>query len=342
MRVILEVASGAGAGRKALLTPGQRLKVGRTQWSDFSLPDDGHLSGEHFALQTDNLACYIEDLGSSNGTWLNGQRVHERSVVRDGDEIRAGNTRFVVRAEGVAPDAASAPLAGAAAGASETGTRRVAPPAAERGVQVPYTVETCSSGLTLCRGRIDQIAPAELAARLARTVPLYLIVDFKNLAAEPPQDCHPEDYLFDWLDPATAAMVSPAVVSPDQCPQWPALVDQGWGNDAVVCLFTEQQKPTLVRHLRRLLRARPKREDLSGGIVGFCWPGVMAMLLAHNTPEFVRQLLDGIQAVLVELPDLTDTWQVYGETQIVELLDRAGFRRQESPEAAARPPEGSS
>jgi len=331
MRIILEVLSGASAGRKTVLASGQVLRVGRTGFADFTISDDGHLSGVHFAVETDNTACYVQDLGSSNGTLLNGQPLAERNVLRDGDEIRAGSTRFVVHAEGDAPEEAVA----AAAAIPSPPAARPTPGA----VKVPYTAETCDSGLTLCRGEVEDLPPAALAEMLGRKVPLYLIVDFKKLGDLPPEELESADnMLFEWLDASTAAALSPLVISPGDFADWPTLIEQGWGNDAVVCLFSQQEKPDLLAQLRANLRIQPAG-DSGGGIVGYCWPSVMAPLLAHYTPEFVQRLLNDIDAVLVEFPDLPLTWQVFGREQVVDLLDELGLVRSPSEEVAAQSPE---
>jgi hypothetical protein len=335
MRVVLEVTSGPSAGRKTLLGAGQVLQVGRTEWADFAVPEDGHMSRVHFALETDNASCYVNDLGSSNGTLLNGQPLSKKTVVRSGDELRAGETRFQVRVEGDAPGAATITETDAAAEAAVAAARPAPPPAPRPPANVPYTVETCASGLTLCRGSVDHIQPAELAALLAGSIPLYLIVDFKNLDASPPEGAEGMEYLFDWLDPQAAALVSPVVLAQADFAAWPEMVRQGWGNDAVVCLFSRQDQPTLMAHLRRAIRAKPQREDAGGGILGYCWPSVLAMLLAHHTPAFVSQLLTGIDAVLIELPDLPETWQVYGASEVADELDRLGLVRQSPAEATS-------
>ncbi len=95
MRIVLEVVSDPNAGRTLLLRPGQVAKIGRTEWSDLALAHDGHMSSVHFSLKCEVRACRVCDLDSTNGTFLNGQRVIEATVV-DGDEIVAGHTKFVV------------------------------------------------------------------------------------------------------------------------------------------------------------------------------------------------------------------------------------------------------
>ena len=335
MRVVLQILSGPDAGRKAQLGAGQALKVGRTEWADFTVSHDGHLSGVHFALETDNTNCYIEDLGSSNGTFLNDRPIGEKTALGDGDEIRAGETLFVVRTAGDLSGETVIPASEAAARGVARAPAPAAAPAPKGRIKAAYTVETCNSGLTLCRGSIDEIQPAQLAALLSENIPVYLIVDFKNLGSLPPDDLGQPHYLFDWLEPDAAATVSPVVLSQNDSAAWSTLVGEGWGNDAVICLFSKQDKTALLEHLHRCIRAKPDREDLSGGIVGYCWPSVMAMLLAHGTPSYVRRLLAGIDAVLVELPDLPETWQVYGVNQVAELLGRLGLVRQPPEEAAS-------
>jgi hypothetical protein len=329
MRVILEVRSGPSSGRKVLLGTGQELRVGRTEWADFAILDDGRMSGIHFAVETDNRSCYIRDLGSSNGTFVNGQPVSKTTALASDDEIVAGETHFRVRIESDAPaenvprGAPAAALPGAAVAAVGRG-----PPAAAAAIR--YTSETCPSGLTLCRGAAAAMAPAKVAALLSTLYPLYWIVDFKKLGVPTPSGIVEPAYLFDWLPRAAAQRVSPLVLSAAELPVWPELVDQGWGSDGLVGLFSRQARPALVAHLRRACHVKPDREGPMTGMLGYCWPSVMSLLLSHNTPRFVEQLLSGIDAALVELPDLPDTWQLYGGAQVAADLDRLGMSREEN------------
>jgi len=333
MRVILKIVSGSSAGRKILLDAGQTLQVGRTEWADLSVPHDGRMSGVHFALETDNVACYLRDLGSTNGTQLNGQPVSDRVPVRHGDQIEAGETVFSVEIESDMSRESAAPLAAPRSAMVEplrVPTSAAVPAAAgilPQRRNVEFTVETCSSGLTLCRGNVAQISPADLAVLLNRSLGVYLLVDFRKLEAPVPEELAQPDYLFDWLDPEVVAMLSPVVVSQADLLTWPELVTQAWGQDAVICLFSKLDKLTLLAHLRDTVRVKGKRPEQGGGILGYCWPSVMSMLLAHNTPGFVGRLLTGIDAVLVEFADLPETWQLFGQRQLAELLPRFGFQQ---------------
>jgi len=332
MRVVVEVVSGPSAGKKMVLGSRQSIRVGRTEWADVAIPHDRLMSSVHFLLETDNDACYIKDLGSSNGTFVGGVRIEGQAELRDRDELFAGDTKFVVRVEGAVTAGKAARSAAAPVVAVPLNSRDSEPAPRSRRA-IGYTVEKCDSGLTLCRGTIDEIEPANLAVMLSRLLPLYLIVDFRHMESPPPEELTEPAYLFDWLDPVAAAVASPVIVSQENLLTWPKLLEEGWGNDAVIGLFSTQEKPILLEHLRRVCHNKTNAADPNGAILGYCWPSVLAALLSYHTPSFVQQLLTGIDAVLVELPDLPETWQVFGTSRVVELLDRLGFR-QRSPESA--------
>lgn len=108
MQATLQIVAGPHSGRKLVVRSGYSVQVGRTEWADFVLPEDGQLSGVHFAVECSPRECRIRDLHSSNGTRVNGKRVSEASL-GDGDQIEAGQTRFLVHVEGAAPPMPSLP-----------------------------------------------------------------------------------------------------------------------------------------------------------------------------------------------------------------------------------------
>lgn len=71
------------------------LLLGRVVGSDFVI-DDVKCSRRHARLCVQGSVVEIEDLGSSNGTLLNGKQV-QRRVLRDGDKIQIGKTVIVFR-----------------------------------------------------------------------------------------------------------------------------------------------------------------------------------------------------------------------------------------------------
>jgi pSer/pThr/pTyr-binding forkhead associated (FHA) protein len=69
------------------------LSVGRRVSTDLALPWDNQVSGVHAVLELVGGECTLVDDGlSRNGSYVNGERVHGRRRLRDGDMLRFGNT----------------------------------------------------------------------------------------------------------------------------------------------------------------------------------------------------------------------------------------------------------
>ena len=56
--------------------------------------DDSFVSADHAVLTFRGRAWYVEDRGSTNGTWLNGQRVESYLPLGYGDELQIGQVRL--------------------------------------------------------------------------------------------------------------------------------------------------------------------------------------------------------------------------------------------------------
>ncbi len=82
------VLAGPQAGEIFPLEPGRELIVGRREDADVPIQDDG-ISRRHAAVRVDGDRAAIRDLGSVNGTWVDGVRVEEAALV-DGCRVAIG------------------------------------------------------------------------------------------------------------------------------------------------------------------------------------------------------------------------------------------------------------
>jgi Protein of unknown function (DUF3662)/FHA domain len=86
-----------GSNRHYQLTEGTMI-VGRGQDAQFRLPDTG-VSRRHLQITWDGRRAVLADLGSTNGTTVNGTPVQTWQLV-DGDVVRIGQSRLVFRTQG--------------------------------------------------------------------------------------------------------------------------------------------------------------------------------------------------------------------------------------------------
>jgi serine phosphatase RsbU (regulator of sigma subunit)/pSer/pThr/pTyr-binding forkhead associated (FHA) protein len=88
---------------KTLPLSGSRLAVGRSSSVELSFPDDAGLSRQHFALEPSGDDWTVQDLGSKNGTFVNGIPLKARLTLRPGDRITAGHIAIVFAPDRSAP-----------------------------------------------------------------------------------------------------------------------------------------------------------------------------------------------------------------------------------------------
>ncbi len=75
---------------------GSSLIVGRASICDIVV-DDLELSRQHFCLESDNGNVFITDLGSTNGTSVNGIGIAGKRRLNPGDMVEAGSMKFTIR-----------------------------------------------------------------------------------------------------------------------------------------------------------------------------------------------------------------------------------------------------
>ncbi len=89
---LLVVQRGPGAGSRYLLDT-ELSTVGRHPESDIFL-DDITVSRRHVEFRREDKTFRVHDVGSLNGTYLNGDRVDD-AVLQNGDEVRIGKFRLI-------------------------------------------------------------------------------------------------------------------------------------------------------------------------------------------------------------------------------------------------------
>ena len=95
MRVILDVLEGPQKGRSFVFERHDTFIVGRSRYVHCPMPEDVALSRDHFMIEINPPQCELRDLGSTNGTFVNNQRV-DRVRLTSGDMIAAGQSVFRV------------------------------------------------------------------------------------------------------------------------------------------------------------------------------------------------------------------------------------------------------
>jgi pSer/pThr/pTyr-binding forkhead associated (FHA) protein len=86
---VLTISGADGLGSEIPLAGA--LEFGRDASADVTLNDAG-ISRRHFKVTADAEGATVEDLGSSNGTYVNGERVSGARRLAEGDAIQAGET----------------------------------------------------------------------------------------------------------------------------------------------------------------------------------------------------------------------------------------------------------
>ena len=76
-----------------------RISIGQSTSNDVALPFDRTVSRVHAVLERVAARWVVRDLGSRNGTFVNGERVFGERPIRPGDEIRVGTVLLLARGE---------------------------------------------------------------------------------------------------------------------------------------------------------------------------------------------------------------------------------------------------
>ncbi len=73
------------------------LTFGRSDDNVVPLPGDDYASGHHARVESGLDGTWVVDLGSTNGTYVNGERVDGRRRLHEGDRLQVGDTELEYR-----------------------------------------------------------------------------------------------------------------------------------------------------------------------------------------------------------------------------------------------------
>jgi pSer/pThr/pTyr-binding forkhead associated (FHA) protein len=84
-----------GPGDDIAVTEGV-ISIGRRAENTVVLTGDAYVSGRHAEIVTDSTGTYVTDVGSTNGTVVNGTKItpNERLMLSEGDELHIGHNKF--------------------------------------------------------------------------------------------------------------------------------------------------------------------------------------------------------------------------------------------------------
>lgn len=347
MKLVIEVTVGTPSGSKYALRDGQQLTFGRTSWSDVSFKQDERMSGSHFSVVNDGQSCLLRDMGSTNGTQLNGEFI-KQAMLTDGDAIKAGKTEFAVSITGQPiVELEDDPVGQQATKKNTTFIRDVTRSVLLTGNQcLNYFVEPSASQLVAYRHfptEEEMIAPEAATETgpmlvfelLSQKLNPTFVVDFRKFGEPPPKDHPAARPLFDWLPAESSETLSPWVIPLEEPSLGQSWIQKGWDHDAVLCFFSESLAEETIEYLAG--QVRPEGQQ---NMLGWCWPSVISQLLAFREEAFVEELLGPTLAVLLELPDLPGGWQLFALPSLKDsVLSEMGFQDLGDQDQPAEPAE---
>ncbi len=275
---ILLIRWGPMAYHKALVEPGQVLRVGRAGSAGLVVPHDKELAEEQFEISWSGKRGWMHDLGSPKGTLLEGERV-EQGEVFNGTWLRAGHTDFSVYFE------------------------RTTPPREPEQPDPPEQVALKAQALERLR---------------SQETPLYAVLDaarderILELLHESIEEYHS---LYEGPQGEALAKVAPYIVSLPRKDSWllEALVQEGWAASWGVYLTSPLPLRLVRRHLRKFLMV--EAEGIEGNLYfRFYDPRVLGAFLPTCSEEARKEFLgetrsfifSGSNGELIEYPSISN------------------------------------
>ena len=97
--IVILVVSGPLEGHKYFVKSDSQILIGRSDEATIRIGYDDFCSRKHAAIYWKDDICFIEDLDSTNGTFVNDKRIHGKIELKKGDVIGLGDTELLVGTE---------------------------------------------------------------------------------------------------------------------------------------------------------------------------------------------------------------------------------------------------
>ncbi|MFT5525497.1 MAG: hypothetical protein ACI9G1_000917 [Pirellulaceae bacterium] len=193
-----------------------------------------------------------------------------------------------------------------------------------------FTSEECNTGLVNFRGPVVEdeslFKPSSLVQLFADRFESVMSVHFQKFGQETPDEFSNAIPLFDWLPPDVARTYGPVLVKEETYTAHANILDDAWDNDAAI-IYLGYNEAGMLEHLQKLIHAKFPGISEEGGVTGYCWPVVLCQFLAFQDSSYSDILLgDVIAAVLMEIPDLPGTWQIFAKPEFGETLRDMGLK----------------
>jgi predicted component of type VI protein secretion system len=203
MQVVL-VMFRADGQRRSFSVVRESTIVGRREDCDLRIPL-AEVSRKHCRLIRDDMSVRIEDMGSSNGTYHNEQRIQE-ATLSPGDTVRVGPVTFMVQIDGVPADEEMQPAIPPMTDSDGTATPEHADHAAPTESSVPTTdADDLAVFLSDESGAGEKVHPPESKPKSEPSAE-----DSANLIVPLEDSAHPEGSVFDLEEEPTVRRTRPS------------------------------------------------------------------------------------------------------------------------------------
>jgi hypothetical protein len=320
MHLELVIVDGPQAGRRFPLGR-DRVTFGRSSGANISFSQDNYMSGMHLSVQFALSCVIVLDLRSSNGTFLNGQRIAQAMAV-PGDVIKIGNLTMRLAfaaappSESVEPVTPSEPLPAASPQPLSIATTLEMPavtdplievneePALEEIEEEEPVIEPIAEAATalIVSEPVEKVHQSVLDWLFDTKLPLYCLLDPGAHAMIPSllaQASEPKESLYEGDADSMLAKFAPYVIhlAPDS-DLLHALVENGWGQ-GWACFFTsEAPLEELGKHFRKFFMVQ-----LEGGnevYFRFYDPRVLRGFLPAGSADELAAFFGPVQVWLIE------------------------------------------